>query len=306
MRKFLSGIWTITATALALALTTTGVALAEGGFVDADELGATFDGDTQEIDNPWWPLPQGLKQVSAAVTEDGCSIGVVNVVPWNEYIMRTEVYSPRVAHFVDVQEVMDREFLTEDDCEDVDWSTIADPDFPDALDLDLGEITLDWYAQDDQGRVWYFGEFSISVDPEDIDECDHTLDTLLGEFGCPDGSWEAGINIFTGADDYQIFEGIIMLNENELVNGKGKFYFQEFWEDEATDMAKILNFKDVDTFLDVPNEKCLMTKEWVPLEPGNVEHKYYCYDTGLVLVEGNAGGKTEWTDLIFDSVVDAE
>ncbi len=42
----------------------------------------------------------------------------------------------------------------------------------------------------------------------------------------------------------------------------------------------------------------LMIKEWVPLSPGNVEHKYYCYDRGLMQVEENAGGKTVYTDLV--------
>ena len=28
-----------------------------------------------------------------------------------------------------------------------------------------------------------------------------------------------------------------------------------------------------------------MTKEWTPLEPGNVEHKYYKQGVGLVLIE---------------------
>jgi hypothetical protein len=79
------------------------------------------------------------------------------------------------------------------------------------------------------------------------------------------------------------------------------FYFQEFWEDNAADMGKVLNFKDIEAVLFEELEDCVVTKEWVPLEPGNVEHKYYCYDKGLVLVEGNAGGKTEWTDLVYDS-----
>jgi hypothetical protein len=48
----------------------------------------------------------------------------------------------------------------------------------------------------------------------------------------------------------------------------------------------------------IAEEGCLMIKEWAPLDPGSVEHKYYCEDRGLVLVEENAGGKTLWVDLI--------
>ena len=95
-------------------------------------------------------------------------------------------------------------------------------------------------------------------------------------------------------------EGIIMLNidPDNLKAYKGLFYFQEFWEDEATDMGKILNFKDIETILDGDQDDCLMTKEWVPLEPGEVEHKYYCYGFGLEFVEGNAGGPTVYEELI--------
>src|SRR5262245_36137743 len=42
------------------------------------------------------------------------------------------------------------------------------------------EDTMDWYAQDDEGNVWYFGEETVEYDTE----------------GNPDpaGSWEAGVD----------------------------------------------------------------------------------------------------------------
>src|SRR5947207_7449210 len=48
------------------------------------------------------------------------------------------------------------------------------------LDGNLTEDTFDWYAQDDRGNVWYFGEDSTQV-----------------QNGVPighEGSWEAGVN----------------------------------------------------------------------------------------------------------------
>lgn len=63
-------------------------------------------------------------------------------------------------------------------------------------------------------------------------------------------------------------------------------------------MGKVLNFKDIDGTLFGEQEDCVMIKEWVPLSPGDVEHKYYCYGRGLMQVEGNAGGKTVCTDLV--------
>ena len=40
-------------------------------------------------------------------------------------------------------------------------------------------------------------------------------------------------------------------------------------------------------------ENCLKTKEWTPLESGNVEHKYYCIPDGLVFIEELHGGTKE-------------
>lgn len=275
-------------------------AQANGGFIDLDELGAAFDDGSHQITNEWWPLPNGLRQVYLAVTEDGCELGVLDVLDYSEARYRQTVYSARTLGDVKVREVLDREFEIED-CEEaaLDFAALDEA----ALgEFELLELTLDWYAQDTAGRIWYFGEFSISLDEDDIAECEHDLMELMGEEGCPDGSWEAGKEFFSQEENLEVLEGVIMLAPEELA--KGAFYFQEYWEDEATDMAKILNFKDVEAFLDVPSEGCLMTKEWVPLEPGNVEHKYYCHGTGLVQVEGLAGGPTVWTDLVFDSTLD--
>ncbi len=79
--------------------------------------------------------------------------------------------------------------------------------------------------------------------------------------------------------------------------GHGDFYSQEYYPDAAEDMGKVLNFRRVDTPFVGQFDNCLKTKEWNPLEPGSVEHKFYCYGIGLVLVEENAGGKTLLVDL---------
>ncbi|NND45892.1 MAG: hypothetical protein HKN58_11260 [Xanthomonadales bacterium] len=262
---------------IALALLSSTAALAKGGFV---ELPGNFDGSSNDIDNPWWPLAPGSRLVYIEEAEDECVIGVLDI--------QTTVGQYRVTvDGVDVREVLDREFLDETggDC---------DGDTANMGDWELLETTLDWYAQDVDGNIWYFGEHTVATDH---DECDHPtdgVDPILGIEGCLDGSWEAGYDIWEAEADEDILPGIIMLAAPE----KGQFYFQEYWEDEATDMGKVLNFKDVESVWFGPAEGCVVTKEWVPLEPGNVEHKYYCYGQGLVLVEGNAGGKTVWTDLV--------
>lgn len=288
MRTLTRVFWMIAVAALTLLAG--GTAMAKGGFI---ELDGVFDGTSTDLGaNPWWPLPVGLVQVHLAETEDECVVSVLNVMPWiGDYAKTVMIDGSPVA----ARTVMDREYI--DDAGDCDGALGEIGDWGDPL-----EITLDWYVNDVDDVTWYVGEHTIALDVEE-GECEHEtdgVDPVLGYAGCLDGSWEVGYDLWDEVADPEILEGIIMLRYPE----KGMFYFQEFWEDNATDMGKVLNFKDIETVLFDEQEGCLVTKEWVPLEPGNVEHKYYCYGKGLVLVEGNAGGKTEWTDLVYDSRYD--
>jgi hypothetical protein len=129
------------------------------------------------------------------------------------------------------------------------------------LDGELIEDTFDWFAQDEDGNVWYFGE-----DSKELED---------GEVVSTEGSWEAGVN---GA-----MPGIIM-----LANPKnGMKYQQEFAPGIAEDMAIIVNTnKTVEIGLGV-FDGCLTTMEFNPLEPGHREHKYYYPGTGLILEGDN-------------------
>jgi len=125
------------------------------------------------------------------------------------------------------------------------------------LNGDLIEDTFDWYAQDQAGNVWYFGEDSSEI--------------LDGEVVSTEGSWEAGVD---GAQP-----GIVMLAD-PLVGMK---YRQEFAVGVAEDMAQVKSLKSE---AEVPwgeFENCLETKEWTPLSPGGSERKLYAPGTGLVL-----------------------
>jgi hypothetical protein len=78
----------------------------------------------------------------------------------------------------------------------------------------------------------------------------------------------------------------------------GDSYRQEYYEGAAEDMAKVLR---LGASVSVPYGEfsdCLVTKEWTPLEPGAVEHKYYAPGVGLILVEELKGGmvRTELVD----------
>jgi len=141
----------------------------------------------------------------------------------------------------------------------------------------LTEFTFDWYAQDHDGNIWYLGESTLSFD---WDECEGiTVDTDFGP-GCPDGSFEAGVN--------DAEAGIVMMAHPT----KGTRYQQEYDEGNAEDWGKVLNFTGIE------DVECLKTKEWTPLERGAVEHKHYCPDDGLLLIEGVSGGPKAWSKLV--------
>ena len=118
----------------------------------------------------------------------------------------------------------------------------------------LIEKTYDWFAQDKEGNVWYFGE--------DTKEYDN------GEVVSTKGSWEAGVD---GAKP-----GIIMPADPKV----GHSYHQEYYPGEAMDMARVLSF---DASVTVPYgsfDHVLETREWTPLQPGFSEKKYYVRGVG--------------------------
>jgi len=143
-----------------------------------------------------------------------------------------------------------------------DWETV---------DGKLTEDTYDWYAQDKYGNVWYFGEDTIAYLPG-------------GSFST-EGSWEAGVD---GAR-----AGIVMLADPR----PGLSYQQEYYEDVAEDMGKVLRLNASVSIGLGDFAGCLKTKEWTPLEPGAIEHKYYAPGIGLVLIE-ELKGKTVRVELV--------
>jgi hypothetical protein len=136
----------------------------------------------------------------------------------------------------------------------------------------LIEDTFDWFAQDVDGNVWYFGE-----DTKELDENGNVIST--------EGSWEAGVK---GAEP-----GIIMLADPK----KGDKYQQELAPDVAEDMAQVIGFEDSLCVRYGCFENVLVTKEWSPLEKGVVEYKYYAQGVGLIFGTMVKGGD-EQTELV--------
>jgi len=122
----------------------------------------------------------------------------------------------------------------------------------------LVEDTIDWYAQDKAGNVWYFGE-----DTKELDEDGNVIST--------EGTWKAGVD---GARP-----GIVM-EANPRV---GDRYQQEFAPGVAEDMARVLSLRKSACVPYDCLDDLLLTKEWSPLDPGVVEHKYYAEGVGFVL-----------------------
>jgi len=136
---------------------------------------------------------------------------------------------------------------------------------------ELVEDTLDWFAQDADGNLWYFGELSLAYED--------------GRPASLDGSWRAGVD---GAEP-----GIVM----EASPRAGDFYRQEFLLGEAEDLALVLSLDDAVTVPAGSFPHCLLTEESTPLEPGAVEHKDYALGVGLVLTLEDDGTRTELVEI---------
>ena len=143
-------------------------------------------------------------------------------------------------------------------------------------DGEFVEDTDDWFAQDIEGNVWYLGE--ISKNYED------------GELTDLDGSWKAGRD---GAR-----AGIIMQAMPEV----GQVYRQEYFLGEAEDMAEV--FDTAETSESVPAADCslicLVTREFLPVEPDVEEFKYYAPGIGVILaIDGETGDREELVEIIL-------
>jgi hypothetical protein len=132
------------------------------------------------------------------------------------------------------------------------------------------EDTLDWFCQDTAGNVWYFGENAKQL-----------ADGLIVGV---EGSWTGGVD---GAKP-----GIAMKAHPAV----GDVYRQEYLPGVAEDMGEVLSLTESVTVPFGSFSNCLKTKDTSPLEPGAVEHKFYCPGVGLVRIVDLTTGET--SDLI--------
>ena len=182
------------------------------------------------IDNPYFPLVPGTTRHYEGETEDGLETVDETVTADVRMILGIQATVVHVLEYVDGE---------------------------------LSEETFDWYAQDNEGNVWYLGEDSREIEN--------------GEISSTEGSWEAGID---GAKP-----GIIMQADPQV----GQRYYQEFYLGEAEDEAIIVSLS---ASVAVPFgnfDGCLQTQDFTRLEPDEIEQKFYCPGVGLVLEESDDG-----------------
>jgi hypothetical protein len=207
-----------------------------GGLVDTsvERFQASDFANSANITNPWWTLPAGDNFLYFAQDGEDCV--------WD----LTEVQKATTSNFAGVYSgtsariVLDRSWVDEGcaygsrgDVQDFQAFITSKPK------PEPEESTYDWYAQDSEKNIWYMGE-----------------DTFNGVDSA--GSFVAGCQ---GAE-----AGIVLLGNPSI----GDFYQQEFYEGEAEDWGKVVNFAEND------GRVCMKTKEWTPLEAGDIEHKWYC------------------------------
>jgi hypothetical protein len=132
------------------------------------------------------------------------------------------------------------------------------------LDGKLAERTTDWYAQDDHGNVWYFGESTAELDGN-------------GKVTSREGSWLAGVK---GAR-----AGIFMPARPRT----GRTYQQEFFAGHAEDRFTITSLAARVSTPYVTTAHGLRTKEFTPLEPGVLGAKLYVYGIGGVAEQSITG-----------------
>lgn len=189
---------------------------------------ATF---STNIDNPYLPMVPGTRTIYEADTPDGKQRTTTEVTRDTKKVMG-------------VQTIVVHDTVT--------------------IDGKPSEDTYDWFAQDRDGNVWYFGEDSKEFK-------DGAVDT--------GGSFEAGVD---GA-----LPGIVMLASPQV----GDKYRQEYARGVAEDAGEIVSLQGSEnTQLTGPASDLLVIRDSDLLEPdAPAEKKYYARGIGLILTTPEGG-----------------
>jgi hypothetical protein len=191
------------------------------------------------VDNPWFPLIPGTTYVYRGVKDGHPSRDVLTVTHKTKLIAG----APCVV-------IEDRLYLSGY----------------------LEERTTEWYSQDKQGNVWYFGENTAELARD-------------GHVTSTSGAWRAGVN---GAKP-----GLFMFAHPKV----GQTAQQEFYKGQAADHFRVLSLHASASTPYTSSTNAMLTEEWTPLEPGVVDHKLYVRGIGTVL-EQTERGPNERNELV--------
>jgi hypothetical protein len=136
----------------------------------------------------------------------------------------------------------------------------------------LAERTRDYYAQDRNGTVWYFGEDTAELDAS-------------GRVVSRAGSWHSGRGAARA--------GIFMPARPHV----GEHHFQEHDAGNAEDQFRVVSLQAHVTVPYGSFAHALRTREWTTLEPDVVDAKYYVRGIGEVF-EGSQKGPAERSRLV--------
>jgi hypothetical protein len=184
------------------------------------------------IDNPYFPLQPGTRFVALGMDGTEPLKNVTDVTDTKKRILGVRVVV-----------VLDRVFISGH----------------------LAEKTFDYYAQDKDGNVWYFGE-----DTKEYDASGNVISTA--------GTFQAGKD---GAS-----AGIVMRAHPKV----GETTQQEFAPGVAEDLGTVVSLDEAVTVPYGNFHGCLKTRDFTPLDPGALEVKFYCRGIGFVKGRDISGG----------------
>src|SRR3989442_567407 len=190
------------------------------------------------IDNPYFPLPVGRTLVYEGIKNGQTQVDTVTITDQTKVI------------------------------EGITARAVSDVSTHDGA---LLEKTVDWYAQDKQGNVWYLGE-------------DTTAFLANGKTDTS-GSWQAGV--------HDAEPGIVMEANPQIPDA----YRQEFLVGQAEDTAWVVELGGTVTVPYGKLRNTLTTLEATRIEPGNYDVKIYAPGIGIVL-EQALTGPTEIAQLV--------
>jgi hypothetical protein len=179
---------------------------------------------TSEITNPYFPLTPGTTFVYEGTSEGKAELTTAKVTSETRPILGV--------HCLIVHDVVEHTGVVVED-------------------------TFDWYAQDKDGNVWYFGEDTRELDAR-------------GRVKTTEGSWEAGQD---GAKP-----GIVMTAHPTI----GDSYRQEYRKGVAEDRGRIIQAGETRTTPTGSYDNVVVVAERTRLEPKILEHKEYAPGIGLI------------------------